>query len=128
MGLFSKKTPPAQPPRPASRTISTLDPEYFESIRQRLVAAGGSLTSTQIAAGVANAIYNTGSSYLERTSATRAARDFEALYGARSQQDRTAADRMIDFLVSQNPSLQSGEGGFLGTLLTRLSDVLSKPE
>jgi hypothetical protein len=128
MGLFGKKTPPAQPTRPASRTILTLEPDYFESIRQRLAAAGGSLTSTQIAAGVGNAVYNTGSSYLERTYATRAAREFEALYGDRSQEDRTAADRMIDFLVTQNPSIQAGEGGFLGSLLTRLSDVLSKPE
>lgn len=128
MGLFGKKTAATQPSRPASRTIPTLDPDYFESIHQRLIANGGSLSSTAIAAGVGNAIYNTGSSYLEKTYATRAARDFEALYGDRSQNDRTAADRMIDFLITQDPTIQSGDGAFLATLLTRLNDVLSKPE
>jgi hypothetical protein len=128
VALFGKKAAPTQPPRPASRTIPTLDPDYFESIHQRLIANGGSLNSTTISAGVGNAIYNTGSSYLEKAYATRAARDFEELYGDRSQNDRTAADRMIDFLVTYDPTIQSGEGGFLGTLLSRLRDVLSKPE
>jgi hypothetical protein len=129
MGLFSRNTTQAQPPqRPATRTIPTLDPDYFESIHRQLLANGGSLSSTTIAAGVGNAIYNAGLSYLEKTHAARAARDFEKLYGHRSQSDRTAADGMIDFLVIQNPYIQSGEGGFLGTLLARLRDVLSRPE
>lgn len=76
MGLFGKKAPPTQPGRPASRTIPTLEPDYFESIHQRLAAVGGSLTSTQIADGVGNAIYNSGSGSLEGSYTTKAARDF----------------------------------------------------
>ena len=128
MGLFGKKAAPVQPPRPSSRIIPMLEPDYFESIHRRLIANGGDLSSTTIAAGVGNAIYNVGGSYLEKAGAIREARDFEALYGDRSQGDRTAADRMIDFLVTQNPSLQAGDGAFLSTLLTRLENVLSKPE
>lgn len=128
MGLFGKRAAPVQPPRPASRTIPTLEPTYFDSIHSRLIANGGSLSSTTIAAGVSNAIYNTGSSFLEKTGATRAANGFETLYVDRRLDDRTAADRMIDFLVTESPMIQSGEGGFLAALLARLEDVLSRPE
>lgn len=127
MGIFGKKQPPVQPPRPANRTISTLEPEYFESIHTRLIANGGSDSSTEIAYGVGNAIFNTGSNYLEKTHASKALRDFEALYGDRSPEDRSAADRMIDFLVTHDSSIQVGESGFLTTLLGRLDDVLSRP-
>ena len=127
MGLFSKKEPPSQPPRPASRTLPILEPQFFESIHERLVANGGSDSSTEIAVGVGNAIFNTGMKFLQQTNASKASRDFEALYGDRSPQDRGAADRMIDFLVAHDPSVQSGESGFLGTLIGRLDDVLSRP-
>lgn len=127
MGLFSKKAPPAQPPRPAGRTIPVLEPAYFESIHQRLAANGGTDSSTEIAYGVGNAIFNTGMKALHGSHASKAAKDFEALYGDRSPTDRTAADRMIDFLVTWDDSIQSGEGGFLGSLIARLDDVLSRP-
>jgi hypothetical protein len=104
-----------------------MEPEYFESIHTRLGANGGSDSSTEIAYGVGNAIFNTGSNHLEKTYAAKALRDFEALYGDRSPQDRSAADRMIDFLVTHGSSVQVGEGGFLTTLLGRLNDVLSLP-
>lgn len=127
MGLFGKKLPPVQPSRPASRTIPTLEPDFFESIHRRLVANGGSDSSTNIAFGVGNAIFNTGSNYLQKTFASKALKDFEALYGDRAPDDRGAADRMIDFLVTHDSSVQSGEGGWLGTIVTRLDDVLSRP-
>ena len=126
MGLF-KKDPPRQPSRPSSRTIPVLEPAYFESIHQRLVANGGSDSSTEIAYGVGNAIFNVGMKALEGSYASKQAKDFEALYADRSPQDRDAADRMIDFLVTWNPGCQAGEGGFLGSLITRLDDVLSRP-
>ena len=127
MGLFAKNRPPVQPPRPASRTIPTLEPDFFESIHARLIANGGSDSSTDIAFGVSNAIFNTGSNYLQKTYASKTLKDFEALFADRTPQDRTAADRMIDFLVTHDASVQSGEGGWLGTILTRLEDVLSRP-
>ena len=111
----------------ASRTIPTLEPAYFKSIHARLVANGGSDTSTNIAFGVGNAIFNTGANYLQKTFATKALKDFESLYGDRTPGDRGAADRMIDFLVTHDSSVQSGEGGWLATLVTRLDDVLSRP-
>lgn len=83
MGLFSKKAPPAQPPRPASRTIPVLEPAYFESIHQRLIANGGNDSSTEIAYGVGNAIFNVGMKVLNGSYASRQAKDFEALYGGR---------------------------------------------
>jgi hypothetical protein len=42
-----------------------LEPNYFESIHARLVANGGSDTSTEIAYGVGNAIYEGYSRWLE---------------------------------------------------------------
>lgn len=127
MGLFSKKEPPTQPPRPSSRTIPVLDPDYFESIHQRLVANGGSDSSTEIAYGVGNAIFNVSIKALNASYASRQAKDFEALFADRSPEDRAAADGMIDFMVTWDPSIQSGEGGFLGSLVARLDDVLSRP-
>ncbi len=127
MPLFAKKQPPMQPQRPQYRTIPTLEPDYFESIHRRLIANGGSDSATEIAYGVGNAIYNTGSDFLRKVYASRALHDFETLYGHRSSTDRTAADRMIDFLLTHDRNLQSAESGFLTTLLRRLDDVLSRP-
>ncbi len=127
MGLFGSRKPPSQPPRPSTRTIPTLEPEYFESIHSRLVRNGGSDSSTEIAHGVGNAIFNMGLKYLRGTYDSKSARDFETLYGQCGPTDRAAADRMIDFLVTQDPSIQSGQGGWLGTLVQRLNDVLSRP-
>jgi len=128
MGIFGgKKQLPVQPARPASRTLPALEPNYFESIHSRLIANGGSGTSTDIAFGVGNAIFNAGSNFLQKTHASKALREFEALFGDRTPQDRQAADRMIDFLVTHDASVQAGEGGWVGTLVTRLDDVLSRP-
>ena len=124
MGLFGNRTP-IQPPRPDARAIPQLDPDYFESIRDRLVGSGGSATVTDVAASVANAIYNTGLRFLQNTN-RGAARDFEKLYEGRGDDDRSAADRMIDFLVAEFPDVQ-GKDGFVSTLLARLDDVLSRP-
>ena len=127
MGLFGRTDPPSQPSRPKARTIPTLDPEYFESIHRRLIANGGSAEVTEIAYGVGNAIYNTGLKVLRLSYATKTAKAFEALYVGRSSLDRSVPDKMIDFLVADDPACQSGESGYLGTLLTRLDDVLSRP-
>lgn len=127
MGLFGSRTPPTQPARPSSRVIPTLDPDFYESIHTRLTRNGGSDSSTEIAYGVGNAIFNTGLKYLRGIYDNKAAKDFEALYGERELGDRGAADRMIDFLVSRDASIQTGEGGWLGTLVHRLDDVLSRP-
>lgn len=127
MGIFGKKTPPTQPPRPATRTIPQLDPDFFESIQSRLAANGGSESVDNIAFGVGNAIFNTGSKYLQQTYANKQLKDFVALYDDRVPQDRSAADRMVDFLVTYEPTIQSGEAGWLGTLLGKLDDVLSRP-
>jgi hypothetical protein len=108
MGLFGKKEPLSQPPRPAARTIPTLEPNYFESIHARLVANGGSDTSTEIAYGVGNAIYNSGLKFLDSTYATKAATNFRVLYEDRSPRDRTMPDKMIDFLVAHYAGIQSG--------------------
>ena len=124
MGLFGGRTP-VQPPRPDARAIPQLDPEYFDSIRDRLTASGGSATSTEVAASVANAIYNTGIRFLQSSNRS-AARDFQRLYEDRSDGDTGAADRMIDFLVTEYPGAQ-GRDGFVSTLLARLDDVLSRP-
>jgi len=127
MSIFGKKQLPIQPPCPASRTIPKLEPGYFESIYSRLIANGGSGTSTEIAYGVGNAIFNTGSNYLQQTNASKALRDFETLFGDRTPRDREAADRMVDFLVTHDKAIQAGESGWLGTLVKRLDDVLSRP-
>jgi hypothetical protein len=78
IGLFSKKEPPRQPPRPSSRTIPVLEPDYFELIHQRLVENGGTDGSTEIAYRVGNAIFNVGMKALNGSNASRAAKDFEA--------------------------------------------------
>lgn len=122
MGLFSKRTPAVQPPTPATRTIPLLYPEYFDSIHTRLIANGGSNSASEIAVGVANAIFNTAGRVLHGSDA----RDFEELYG-HTPRNEHAADRMIDFLITVDAGWQAGEGGWIGTLLGRLDEVLSRP-
>jgi hypothetical protein len=121
MALFAKKTP-VQPPRPANRIIPTLWPDYYQSIHDRLVANGGTDSVGAIAFGVGNAIFSTGMRAL-----ITGTREFEALYGGRTPHDSLAADLMIDFLVTNSPECQQGEGGWLGTLIGRLDEVLSRP-
>ena len=127
MGLFSKKEPPRQPPRPSSRTIPVLEPDYFELIHQRLVENGGTNGSTEIAYGVGNAIFNVGMKVLNGSNASRAAKDFEAFTptGRAAGPDCCGSnDRLPRQLGSEHPV---GEGGYLGSLITRLDDVLSRP-
>lgn len=126
MGLFSSK--PRTPSRPQSRTIPTLEPDYFDDIERRLKANGGSDSSTAIACGVGNAIYNKGLQFLDAVGDRRKAREFEDLFENRSPQDRTVPDRMVDFLVAYHPPIQAPGEGFLATLLARLDDVLSRRE
>jgi hypothetical protein len=128
MGLFTKNAPPVQPPTPRTRTIPLLWPDYYASIHERLVANGGSDSPDEIAYGVGNAIFKTGMKALSSGAWGQAAiRDFETLYGDRPADDKLASDHMIDYLVTFNPAWQAGEGGWLGTLLGRLDDVLSRP-
>ncbi len=128
MGLFGKNKTrsPVQPSRPASRTIPTLEPDYFQSIHVRLAANGGSDSATEIAYGVGTAIFNTALTYFQKTNSSYVKRDFEALFGSRSRDDRGAADRMIDFLIARDPVL-AGDSSFLPPLLKRLDEVLSRP-
>jgi hypothetical protein len=106
MGLFSKKA--------SRRSIPLLEPDYFEEIHERLRANGGSLTSTQIAESVANALYNTGSSYLARIDDVRGSREFEARFGERSPVDRHVPDDIVDFLVARNPAIRTEKAASSG--------------
>lgn len=121
MPLFGRKK--QEPSSPALRSLPRLDPDFYVSIHERLVANGGTDSAGEIAYGVGNAIFNKGMEYFDRLGDRRAMRDFASQFEGRSPSDMAAADRMIDYLVSH--SRESEE--WLSTLVSRLDDVLSRP-
>jgi len=122
MPLFGRDRAVSAAPRVA-RTIPTLNPDFFRKIHESLLRNGGTDSQADIAAGVANAIFNTGATYLDRVGDRRGERDFAARFDGRSPTDPGAADAMIDWLLAHDPGTQE----FLTTLIGRLSDVLSRP-
>lgn len=110
-------------PAHSTRDIPTLNPGFYRSVHKALLRNGGSDSEGEIAAGVANAIFNTGRNYLDRVDDRRGLRDFEDRFGFRDAGDRDSADEMLDWLIGRDPGTQD----FLGTLLGRLQDVLSRP-
>ena len=106
--------------RPA-RTIPQLNPDFYTSIRTRLAAGGGEATQDEVGEAVRNAVYNTSMQYHDRVGDQRAMAEFDRQFGDRF--DAAAADDMIDWMVALDP----GTDEFLGTLVGRLDDVLSRP-
>lgn len=121
MPLFGGRKKPVR--TPASRSIPRLDPDFYSSIHERLVANGGSDSANEIAYGVGNAIFNKGMDYFDRLGDRRAMREFAGRFEDRSPSDTAAADEMIDYLISH--SQESEE--WLSTLVGRLDEVLSRP-
>src|SRR4051794_25499396 len=99
MAFGKKRVTPQVPARPNSRTIPQLDPGFFTDIHNRLIRNGGTDSEQEIAAGVANAIFNVGSRTLTELNDRRAVRDFNALFEDRSADSPGAADDMIDWLI-----------------------------
>lgn len=106
-----------------TRSIPTLNPDYYIEIHRAITANGGTDTVTEVAAGVANAMYNTGMTYFEKLGDRRARRSFETRFETRARGDVTVADSVIDFLLAYDPSTEE----FIRTLLGRLREVLGKP-
>jgi hypothetical protein len=122
MPLFGRSKPHAGS-SPRWRTVSRLYPNFYTSIHTRLVANGGSDSEAAIAAGVANALYNTAENLLERLDDRRALTELRRKFENRDPQDGSAADRIIDWLVAYS----HGTDEWIPTLLGRLDDVLSRP-
>jgi len=118
--MFGRKKPPVA----STRSIPTLEPDFFSEVQASIRAYGGTDSYSDVAWGVGNAIYNTGQNYFERLDDRRASRDFAMLFEDRQPSDTGAADRMIDHLVAYD----SGTQEFLGTLLGRLKTVMSQPQ
>lgn len=116
MPLFGRKK--------ATFSMGKLNPDLFLAIHSTLVASEAEVTTEdEVASGIANAIFNTGTTYLERVGDGRALREFDARFGDRSKTDRDVADAMVEWLLAYSPSID----GLLCTLINRLSDVLGKP-
>lgn len=117
--MFGRKVQP----RTTARTVPTLNPIYYAEIHSALLANGGSDTLADVAAGVANAVFNTAMNYFDKLDDHRAASDFAGRFENSGREDMLSADSMIDFLSAYDAGTQE----FITTLLGRLKDVLSKP-
>lgn len=124
MPLFKHRRDDAERTGSSVRSIPALDPDYLNLVHGRIIQSGGNNDSKEeVAAYVANAIFNTGATYFARLGNEEGLAAFRQQFEARSTTDTSIPDAMIDWLVSEDV----GNEQWLTTLLNRLQDVAGKP-
>ena len=125
-GGNTPKPNPGPPSGLTNRAFISVDGVAFGGANGHIAlvdVTGDNASASAIAAGVASALYNTAESVLVRLDDGRRLTDLRRCFEERDPQDATAADRIIDWLMTHG----MGTDEWVETLLRRLDDVLSRP-
>jgi hypothetical protein len=113
MGIFGKREP----------LVRQLNPDFFDEIHANLVRNGGSDSASEIAAGVATALFNTAMDVYQRSGDSFRGGAFLKQFDNRDPQDKGVADRIVSWQLLE--SKQNAQ--WINTLLDRLYRVFSQP-